>query len=99
MGRAKFRILISTCACSSAWESRECDEPFEPFEYVSIAKEYHVRVLVTGGAGFIGSHIVDAFIARGDEVVIIDNMSSGSNENLNPKAEFVHGDITDAPLI
>ncbi len=55
-----------------------------------------MKVLVTGGAGFIASHIVDAFIKRGDEVVILDNLSSGSRSNLNPKAEFVLGDVTDA---
>jgi UDP-glucose 4-epimerase len=58
-----------------------------------------VKVLVTGGAGFIGSHIVDAFIDRGDSVVIIDNLSSGQIENVNAKAEFVQGDITDAKLV
>jgi UDP-glucose 4-epimerase len=58
-----------------------------------------VKVLVTGGAGFIGSHIVDAFIDRGDSVVIIDNLSSGQTENINAKAEFVEGDITDAKLV
>ncbi len=58
-----------------------------------------MKVLVTGGAGFIASHIVDAFIKRGDEVVILDNLSSGSRSNLNPKAEFVLGDVTDAALV
>lgn len=58
-----------------------------------------MKVLVTGGAGFIGSHIADAFIARGDEVVVLDNLSSGSKENLNSKAEFIEGDITDAELV
>jgi UDP-glucose 4-epimerase len=58
-----------------------------------------MKVLVTGGAGFIGSHIVDAFIARGDSVTILDNLSSGSTENLNPKAEFIEGDITDGKLV
>ena len=58
-----------------------------------------MNVLVTGGAGFIGSHIVDAFIARGDTVAILDNLSSGSTDNLNPKAEFIQGDITDRELV
>ncbi len=46
------------------------------------------KCLVTGGAGFIGSNLVDALIDRGHSVVIIDNLSSGKKENINPKAEF-----------
>ncbi|MFI5201805.1 MAG: NAD-dependent epimerase/dehydratase family protein [Candidatus Kapaibacterium sp.] len=58
-----------------------------------------MNVLVTGGAGFIGSHVADAFIARGDRVTVLDNLSSGSRDNLNPKAEFIEGDITEAKLV
>lgn len=50
-------------------------------------------VLITGGAGFIGSHLADAFIARGDRVLIIDDMSGGKRENLPEKAEFHEIDI------
>lgn len=50
--------------------------------------------LVTGGAGFIGSHIADRLIEEGYRVVIIDNESTGFRENVNPKAIYVHGDIT-----
>ena len=46
------------------------------------------RVLVAGGAGFIGSHLVDELIKRGHEVTIVDNLSTGKKENLNPKAKF-----------
>jgi len=52
-----------------------------------------LRILVTGGAGFIGSNIVDAYIEAGHEVAIIDNLSSGKEENLNPKARFYKIDI------
>lgn len=58
-----------------------------------------MKVLVTGGAGFIGSHVVDAFIERGDHVVVLDNLSSGNLENLNRKAEFIEGDITNRSLV
>lgn len=58
-----------------------------------------MNILVTGGAGFIGSHIVDAFVGRGDAVVVLDNMSAGRMENLNPEAEFIEGDITDRVLV
>jgi UDP-glucose 4-epimerase len=56
-----------------------------------------VRVLVTGGAGFIGSNLVDALVARGDDVVVLDDLSSGKRSNVNPAARFVEGSIlTDA---
>jgi len=57
-----------------------------------------MRVLVTGGAGFIGSHLVDRLIERGDEVVVIDNLSQGRKENINPKAKFYKKDIRDSGL-
>ncbi len=53
-----------------------------------------MKILVTGGAGFIGSHVVDAYIKKGHEVVIFDDLSSGKKEYLNPKAIFVEGDLT-----
>jgi UDP-glucose 4-epimerase len=56
----------------------------------------HRRVLVTGGAGFIGSHIVDEALAAGHEVAVIDNLSTGNKRNLNPAARFFAVDITDA---
>jgi UDP-glucose 4-epimerase len=53
------------------------------------------KVIVTGGAGFIGSHLVDRLISMGIEVLVIDNLSSGSEKNLNKKAEFLKKDICD----
>ena len=61
-----------------------------------------MRVFITGGAGFIGSHLADALIARGDAVTILDNLSTGSPANiahLEGKVELVQGDIRDAALI
>lgn len=55
-----------------------------------------MRILVTGGAGFIGSHIVDKYINLGHKVVVIDDLSSGSQQNLNPQAKFYKTDITDS---
>ena len=52
-----------------------------------------MRVVVTGGAGFIASQITDAYLALGHEVLIIDDLSTGDRKNLNPKARFVEGDI------
>ncbi len=52
-----------------------------------------MKILVTGGAGFIGSHIADNLIEQGHEVVILDNLSMGRRENINPKAKFYLMDI------
>ena len=54
---------------------------------------------ITGGAGFIGSHVADAIIARGGKVVIVDNLLTGRRENLNPAAVFHEGNIADEQLI
>ncbi len=61
-----------------------------------------MRAFITGGAGFIGSHLADALIARGDSVTILDNMSTGSAKNiahLQGKIEFHEGDIRDKALV
>jgi len=52
-----------------------------------------MRILVTGGAGFIGSHLVDRLIKEGHKVIVIDNLSAGKKENLNPGADFHQLDI------
>ena len=57
------------------------------------------RVLVTGGAGFIGSHVADALIARGHDVTILDDLSGGFRENLQPAAAFVSGSVVDHALV
>jgi UDP-glucose 4-epimerase len=53
------------------------------------------RYLVTGGCGFIGSHLADALLARGDEVVVLDDLSTGKIENLPPGASLRKGDVAD----
>jgi len=61
-----------------------------------------MRVFITGGAGFIGSHLCDALISRGDEVTILDNLSTGSKENISQlkgKIEVTQGDIRDKSLV
>ncbi len=58
-----------------------------------------MKVLITGGAGFIGSHLTDAFVKRGDQVTIIDNFSTGSADNLKSFAQIIDGDIRDVALI
>lgn len=65
-----------------------------------------MHVLITGGAGFIGSHLTDLLIGRGDSVTILDDLSTGRIENLNAakayareRVEFIQGDVTDARLV
>jgi len=55
-----------------------------------------VAVLVTGGAGFIGSHVAEAIVARGEDVVVLDDLSSGKRENLPEGVELVEGDIRES---
>ena len=52
------------------------------------------KILVTGGCGFIGSHIVDSLIKIGHQVIVVDNLSTGSMKNLNPSAIFYQGDAS-----
>ena len=58
-----------------------------------------MRAIVTGGAGFIGSHVVHALADRGDEVVVLDNLSSGRRESVNAAAELVVGDVRDEEAV
>jgi UDP-glucose 4-epimerase len=58
-----------------------------------------VRAIVTGGAGFIGSHLVDALATRGDDVVVLDNLSSGRRENVNGAAVLAEADVRDSGAV
>jgi len=57
------------------------------------------KALVTGGAGFIGSHVAKELLLLGYSVVVLDDLSGGFKENVPPQAEFVQGSVTDAPLL
>src|SRR5687767_12466704 len=54
-----------------------------------------MRILVTGGSGFIGSHVVDGFVAAGHEVAVVDNFATGNRDNLNPRAALYEVDVRD----
>jgi UDP-glucose 4-epimerase len=58
-----------------------------------------VRAIVTGGAGFIGSHVVDALVARGDEVTVLDNLSTGRRENVDERARLMEADLAEAGAV
>ena len=58
-----------------------------------------MKILVTGGAGFIASHVADGYIAAGHEVIIVDDLSRGNTKNLNPNATFYQGSILDRAFL
>lgn len=58
-----------------------------------------MKIIVTGGAGFIASHVVDSYIAQGHKVAVIDNLATGFRKNVNPKATFYKADIRDQAAI
>ncbi|MEQ1857442.1 MAG: GDP-mannose 4,6-dehydratase, partial [Longimicrobiales bacterium] len=63
-----------------------------------------MKILITGGAGFIGSHLAEALIARGDEVLVLDDLSTGAVSNLaairnHPKFTLRVGSCLDSPLV
>jgi len=57
-----------------------------------------MKILVTGGAGFIGSNVVDVYVSAGHEVAVVDNLTTGKKRNLNPQAKFYEIDIRDKAL-
>lgn len=58
-----------------------------------------MKILVTGGAGFIGSHVVDTYLAAGHDVLVVDNLATGRRENLDPRARLVQMDICSPDLV
>src|SRR5262245_8737513 len=60
------------------------------------SRRKRVRILVTGGAGFIGSHVVDGYLAMGATVAVFDNLSTGRREFVDPRAQLIQGDLADS---
>jgi UDP-glucose 4-epimerase len=58
-----------------------------------MTQQMYQKILVTGGAGFIGGYVVDELVQRGYSVVVLDNLSSGSLQYMNPQADFIQGDV------
>ncbi len=60
-----------------------------------------MKILITGGSGFVGSHLTDRLLARGDEVLVIDNYATGRRDNLtpHPKLQVIEGTIADGELV
>jgi UDP-glucose 4-epimerase len=58
-----------------------------------------MKILVTGGAGFVGSHIVDAYVTAGHQVIVVDDLSTGKKENVHPDAKLVEMDVNDPRLL
>ena len=58
-----------------------------------------MKILVTGAAGFIASHVADTYIAAGHDVAILDDLSRGSMNNVNPRARFYRGDVRDRDFV
>jgi UDP-glucose 4-epimerase len=66
---------------------------------VCVGLGFNMKILVTGGAGFIGSHITDAYIKDGHEVAVVDSLETGSLAHLNPEARFYEADMRDSPRL
>ena len=95
-------LLLRLCKAACGWILRHCQLTTGRFPLSVKAKSK--RILVTGGAGFVGSHLVDRLIERGDSVIVVDNFFMGRKENLlhhfgNPKFELIRHDVVEPILL
>src|SRR5436309_10556034 len=89
---------VSRIALASSSACVDFPEPSRPSNVTNICGLGYgaLRAIVTGGAGFIGSHVAEALVARGDEVHVLDDLSAGKRENVPAGAELHVGDIRDS---
>ncbi len=95
--------MFEVQGCSSNCEPRTVNrEPYEGGKRAEVqimnAKSRPLHILVTGGGGFIGSHVVDTYLRAGHRVSVIDNLSTGRMANLDARAQFFQADIRSATL-
>ena len=91
----KYNSLIS----NSKFKISNGEQPENQSMSEFPASQPKKSVLVTGGAGYIGGHLVNELIAQNFLVTVLDNLSTGRRENVNPKAIFVEGDLADKNLL
>lgn len=80
-------ILADVCGCILPYHRRGCLH--------ELGRIIELRVMVTGGAGFLGSHVVDELVLRRHSVIVVDNLSTGHQDNINSEADFYKADICD----
>lgn len=80
-------ISADVCGCILPYHRRGCLHEF--------GRIIELRVMVTGGAGFLGSHVVDELILRRHSVIVVDNLLTGNQDNINAEADFYRADICD----
>ena len=92
---ACFGLALRACSRRAAAKSFHSGRP----RASARCKVTRMKILVTGGAGFIGSHVADALLASGHEILILDDLSTGRRTNVPARASFVQGDIRDAEVV
>src|SRR5215207_794995 len=102
--RERISVRHEPIYCRLAELKRFARDSGPPGRHRPQGKAREVRYLITGGAGFIGSHLTDALVARGDSVLVLDDLSTGRLENLEDATsrgglEFVEGSILDETLV
>ena len=92
-------LLVATRSADTRCRPRHVVLPELPAARTQPGTGADVRVVVTGGAGFIGSHVADAFVERGDEVLVVDDFSSGSRDYVPDRAILAELDIADSDRV
>src|SRR5436305_1424320 len=94
-----WRSVSRCCGCGSGDLPPDLPRPRSNPHHPSRYRDSRMRILITGGAGFIGSHLADRLTVDGAVVRVLDNLSSGRPENLPKTAELLVGDVADAEAV